>query len=155
MSGPPKSPVTVSREELYRQVWETPMSRLAEQYGLSDNGLAKICNRINVPYPQRGYWAKKAAGKKVVQQQLPEWKNGVARAASIVPTPSPAPPHEVPPDIKRQVEAVTRGTAIVVPDRLTRPHPIVARWLAADEERLRGEARRNPRGDDEPMLERD
>jgi hypothetical protein len=56
-----KGHVTVSREELYRQVWETPMSRLAKQYGLSDNGLAKICNRIRVPYPPRGYWAKKAA----------------------------------------------------------------------------------------------
>ena len=45
-----KQPVTVTREELYRQVWETAMSRLAEQYGISGNGLAKICDRLKVPY---------------------------------------------------------------------------------------------------------
>ncbi|MDZ7736870.1 MAG: hypothetical protein U5P41_12800 [Gammaproteobacteria bacterium] len=33
-------------EELYQQVWQTPMSKLAEQYGISDNGLAKICRKL-------------------------------------------------------------------------------------------------------------
>lgn len=59
-----KRPVMVSREDLYQQVWQTPMSRLAAEYGISGNGLAKICDRLAVPYPPRGYWAKKAAGKK-------------------------------------------------------------------------------------------
>jgi hypothetical protein len=31
----PKKPATVSREELYRQVWETPMQRLAAKYGIT------------------------------------------------------------------------------------------------------------------------
>jgi hypothetical protein len=35
--------------------------------GLSDVGLAKICDRHRVPTPPRGYWAKKEAGKKVKQ----------------------------------------------------------------------------------------
>lgn len=30
-----KKPVTLSREELYSQVWEMPMQRLAAQYGIS------------------------------------------------------------------------------------------------------------------------
>jgi hypothetical protein len=135
--------VTVSREDLYRQIWETPMSRLAKQYGISDNGLAKICNRINVPYPPRGYWAKKAAGKKVIQRPLPEWKNGVARAASIVPTPPRAPPPDVPPEIKKQIKAATEGTAVIVSERLIRPHPVIAGWLA-EHERQQREARHNP-----------
>ena len=59
----PKRPVTISREQLYKQVWETPMSRLGVQYGISGNGLAKICDRLSVPYPPRGYWARKAAGQ--------------------------------------------------------------------------------------------
>lgn len=33
------------------------MSRLSERFGLSGNGLAKICRRLDVPYPPRGYWA--------------------------------------------------------------------------------------------------
>ncbi len=40
-----KQPVTVSRDQLYNQVWQTPMSRLAVQYGISGDGLAKICDR--------------------------------------------------------------------------------------------------------------
>ena len=29
-----KQPATVSREDPYRQVWETPMLRLGERYGI-------------------------------------------------------------------------------------------------------------------------
>ena len=78
---------TVSREELFRQVWTTPMSRLARDYGISGNGLAKICDRLKVPYPPRGYWAKKAAGKRVVQYRLPDREDGTPQSATISPTP--------------------------------------------------------------------
>jgi len=44
----------VSREELYALVWKTPMSRLSADFGLSGNGLAKICARLDVPVPPRG-----------------------------------------------------------------------------------------------------
>jgi hypothetical protein len=44
-------PVTLTREELYNQVWATPMIRLGQQYGLSGNGLKKICKRLSVPVP--------------------------------------------------------------------------------------------------------
>ena len=46
-----KQPVTVTRDHLYRQVWATPMSKLALHYGISGNGLAKICDRLRIPYP--------------------------------------------------------------------------------------------------------
>jgi len=55
-----KKPAIVTREELYRQVWETPMSRLAERCGLSGSGLKKICGRLHVPCPPRGCWTKLA-----------------------------------------------------------------------------------------------
>src|SRR5690606_11576503 len=51
----PTQPRTMTREELYNAVWTTPMSRLAEDYGISGNGLAKICDREDIPYPPRGY----------------------------------------------------------------------------------------------------
>jgi hypothetical protein len=57
-----KKPVNITREELYQQVWTTSMSRLGAQYGVSGNGLKKICVRLNVPYLPRGYWAKLGAG---------------------------------------------------------------------------------------------
>ena len=49
-----KKPTNTPREELYRQVWMTPTSRLGTQYGVSGNGLKQICDRLNVPYPPRG-----------------------------------------------------------------------------------------------------
>jgi len=45
----PKKPTIVSRQDLYAQVWQTPIMQLAEQYGISGNGLAKICKRLVIP----------------------------------------------------------------------------------------------------------
>ena len=50
-----QQPVVLSRDELYSQIWATPMIRLAAQYGITGTGLAKICARLNVPWPPRGY----------------------------------------------------------------------------------------------------
>jgi hypothetical protein len=66
----------VERQKLYDEVWATPMQKLAKHYGLSDRGLAKICLRLNIPVPPRGYWARKAAGQKVVRSELPPLKEG-------------------------------------------------------------------------------
>jgi hypothetical protein len=38
---------------------------------LSDNGLRKVCKRLNVPVPARGYWAKVEAGHRVRRTALP------------------------------------------------------------------------------------
>lgn len=57
----------LTRRELYDLVWSKPMSKLAVEFGLSDRGLAKLCERHRVPVPPRGYWAKLNAGKKVKQ----------------------------------------------------------------------------------------
>lgn len=63
------------------------MSRLAEDYGISGNGLAKICDREDIPYPPRGYWAKYAVGKAPKQTPLP--KSSSAHSIAIRPTPLP------------------------------------------------------------------
>ncbi len=67
-----KTSFQFTRQELYDLVWEKPMTRASEDLGISDVGLKKICHRNDVPVPPRGYWAKLAAGKKVVQEALPE-----------------------------------------------------------------------------------
>src|ERR1039458_9780742 len=88
----PKQPVTISRDDLYAQVWATPMMQLAVQYGISGNGLAKICRKLAVPYPGRGYWAQKAAGQKVTQVRLPDKAEGGSSQVRIAPTLPPPPP---------------------------------------------------------------
>lgn len=55
--------MTVSREKLYEEVWSEPMVKVAARYGVSSSFLARICARINVPRPSRGYWAQLLVGK--------------------------------------------------------------------------------------------
>lgn len=60
----------LDRKALYNLVWSKPMTAAAKNYGLSDRGLAKLCERNSIPVPPRGYWAKKAAGQKVKKAPL-------------------------------------------------------------------------------------
>jgi hypothetical protein len=51
-----------NREELYRKVWEQPLLKVAEEYGVSAVALGKTCRKLSVPLPGRGHWAKLAHG---------------------------------------------------------------------------------------------
>jgi hypothetical protein len=48
------------------------MVKLADQFGLSDVGLKKICRKNHIPVPYRGYWARKEAGQKPQKILLPK-----------------------------------------------------------------------------------
>lgn len=76
----------MKREALYNLVWAVPVSQLARQFGLSDRGLAKLCQREEIPVPPRGYWAKLAAGHPVRQTPLPEPVPGQSEWISAAPT---------------------------------------------------------------------
>ena len=60
----------VSREELHRLVWSEPMTKIGERFGVSGSYLARVCTLLNVPRPERGYWAKLAVGKAPPQVPL-------------------------------------------------------------------------------------
>jgi hypothetical protein len=64
--------IELTRDELYELVWAEPMTKVARRYGLSDRGLAKICDRMGIPVPGRGYWAKVQSGKVPPQVKLPK-----------------------------------------------------------------------------------
>jgi len=72
----PRKIFIYKREELYDQVWATPMTELAKSHGISDVALAKICKKLGVPRPGRGYWARKSAGAKVKKKPLRVLKKG-------------------------------------------------------------------------------
>jgi len=65
------------RNSLYEEVWATPMAKLAKRHGISDVGLAKVCRKLAIPVPGRGYWAKKEAGRAVQRIPLPALKEPV------------------------------------------------------------------------------
>jgi hypothetical protein len=61
------------REELYARVWSQSMLKIARDYGVSDVRIAKVCRKLFIPMPGRGYWNKKSAGKQVPEQpSLPD-----------------------------------------------------------------------------------
>lgn len=61
----------ITREELYNLVWKTPLSHLAKKYYLSDNGIRKVCKRLDIPLPKNGHWQKIQFNKKVIIEKLP------------------------------------------------------------------------------------
>lgn len=62
----------VSREELYSLVWSIPMVKVAAKFSVSGSYMARVCSALNVPRPDRGYWAKLEAGKAPDRPVLPE-----------------------------------------------------------------------------------
>ncbi len=52
------------------------MTHLAKEFAISDVALHKICRKHDIPNPPLGWWAKKAAGKKVKHAPLPRAKAG-------------------------------------------------------------------------------
>jgi hypothetical protein len=121
---------TVTREQLHELVWRTPMTRLAERFGLSDVGLRKVCRKLDVPTPPLGWWAKKSAGKAVRVAELPDWRPGIPRETTIAPT--PAGEAGLQQAVRTEAE---RAGEIAVPERLARPHPMIAGWIADHRQR--------------------
>jgi hypothetical protein len=62
----------VSREELFELVWSIPMIKVAEKFSVSGSYMARVCSILNVPRPERGYWAKLEVGKASARPALPE-----------------------------------------------------------------------------------
>jgi hypothetical protein len=52
-------PIVVTRNDLYRQVWSTPLVQLAARYKTTTAERTTMCTRMNVPRPPSGYWLKK------------------------------------------------------------------------------------------------
>jgi hypothetical protein len=138
--------VTLSREELYKQVWTTSIVKLAAEYGLSDVGFAKVCKRYDVPRPGLGYWAKKQNGQNPPQKPLPKNIKPEFQKITIRPH-SPeydenGGPNE-PENIAFERDDKNR---ITVSDTLIEPHPLVAKTQSSlQSAKIDNEGRVRPR----------
>jgi AcrR family transcriptional regulator len=61
----------MSRRALYNLVWSKPLAAVAAELSITRNGLAKICDRLLVPYPGRGYWSRSGVGRRSARTPLP------------------------------------------------------------------------------------
>lgn len=62
--------IELSRKQLYDLVWSTPISKLTQQYAISNEGFKKICKKFEIPVPQNGFWLKLKYNKKVKIEKL-------------------------------------------------------------------------------------
>jgi len=116
----------LDRDTLCEQVWSEPMVRLAKRYGVSDVALAKVCRKMDVPVPPRGYWRRKEMGWRVKQPLLPQLRPGVRTSVQLTvrpPSSEATPPR---PEVEAQ-EALKRESKnrIRVPRRLVNPHALI------------------------------
>jgi hypothetical protein len=134
----------LTRAELYTKVWSEPMVKIAKEFGISDRGLAKTCQRLEVPVPPRGYWAKLQAGKLVSKVPLPTAKPMTTSETVIHRTPPPRVASEPPPrdpELHARIDAALLSFVPVrVAKSLSNPHSIIRGWM--DEDRLARERSR-------------
>lgn len=55
-----REPIKLKRSALLDMVWSRPISAVAAELDLSPNGLAKICDRLEIERPPKGYWRSKS-----------------------------------------------------------------------------------------------
>lgn len=142
----------LTREQLYEMVWSEPLKVLGPNFGISDVALKKTCHKAAIPVPERGYWAKRQAGKPCIQQSLPPRPPGLAEEVIVgggayaywnyhrltekeILGPLPDPP-SFPEPIEAVRERVKKEIGKVsVPKTILQPHPAIARLLQDDEKR--------------------
>jgi hypothetical protein len=75
--------IRLDRAALFDRVWSEPVEKLAREWGLSGRGLAKACNRLKVPVPPRGFWARLQHGQRMRRPLLPNLEPGEAEMIVI------------------------------------------------------------------------
>lgn len=139
----------IERDALYHLVWSEPVRTVAARFQISDVALKKACQRAAIPTPDRGYWAKREAGKPVTKIALPPrapgHSNVVAFGHSSYWYPNwtaeeladPLPP---PPKFPEPIEAVRARVERAVgkvkcTTKVTGWHPAIRKLLEKDEDR--------------------
>lgn len=75
--------IRMDRAALFERVWSEPVENLARTWGLSGRGLSKVCQRLQIPVPPRGFWARVRHGQKLRRPHLPELQPGEAEQIVI------------------------------------------------------------------------
>lgn len=132
-SQKPEDQNSLTRAEIFELVWKQPMRTLAPQFGVSDVGFAKMCRRLDIPTPPRGYWAKLQHGHKVRRPKLPPAPPATDERINVkAEAHTPSPDDNLPEDIAAIVEGVGQR-AIVVPQSSSKVHAVIQRWQSEDE----------------------
>lgn len=132
------------REELYRKVWEQPLLKVAEEYGISAVALGKTCRKLSVPVPGRGHWAKLAHGKEAAPKPpLQKLEKIPVIYRSPVIHKKPVTSDQNDPEFAAINQLLSSGALDPPPvDGSTRPHPLIRHTASL----LRSRSRKDEHG---------
>lgn len=128
------SQTALTRAELHELVWAEPLNKVAERFGTSGQRLGQICDAHAIARPEQGHWLRLEMGKPVSVRPLEPAPAGVSDLISINPS-KRRKAHasaETAPDADSSAASTFR-----VPERLVRPHPLIAEWIATREQQAR------------------
>jgi hypothetical protein len=113
------------RSKLYEEIWAEPVTAVSRRYGISDVALRKICQKLAVPLPPRGYWARIEAGRHPRRPALPKHsgRTEIVRQRYVSEHPAEADPGHL--IARREFEARPENR-IIVQETLERALPVVA-----------------------------
>ncbi|MBY5820491.1 hypothetical protein HFN60_33445 [Rhizobium leguminosarum] len=61
----------ITREALYQLVWSSTGRKAAAAFGVSESFFIRVCHKLEVPRPPRGYWQKFGVGRAPEPPPLP------------------------------------------------------------------------------------
>lgn len=117
-------PEDLTREELYKLVWKKSVFQIAQEYGWSDRGIGKLCEKYKIPTPPRGYWAKYYAGSKTKPPRLPSLRSH--NPYHIILSAKIKDKEDISQSIKEIVEQeLLQENLVTVPEKISRYHPLI------------------------------
>ena len=111
---------SITRKELYKLVWSKPIMELSKEFGLSDRGLGRVCERHDIPKPPRGYWRKIETGQEIKIPKLPATKDKWKETISITRNIGPALSESLASQIKEHMPE-----KIIIPTETRKFHPLI------------------------------
>lgn len=114
--------IELTRKELYDIVWSTPVSKLTQEYALSNDGIKKLCKQFEIPMPDGGYWSKLKFNKPFKREELHPISNEVDKIVlTIREEGNPVNVDQTPLTIRTKEIKNDLKAPLVVPDKIEKP----------------------------------
>lgn len=140
--------IEVTRKELYDIVWSTSLSKLTQQYALSNEGIKKLCKQFEIPMPDNGYWMKLKFNKAVKKPKFNSKFSGEDKITLTKREEGNLVNVDQTPQTIRTKEILSDPKApLLVPDKLTKPDILIQNTESEHENRKKKDFYRNDKID--------
>jgi hypothetical protein len=118
--------IEITRKELYDIVWSTTLSKLTQQYALSNEGIKKLCKQFEIPMPDNSYWSKLKFNKPINKTELNAVFSGEDKIVlTIREEGNPINLDQTPLTIRIKQIKNDPKAPLTVPDKLTKPDILI------------------------------